>query len=140
LNEDAILFIDKKHKNTVIDELIQKAVTLGKANEKALFKKAIEEREMLVSTGIGLGVAIPHARVTGIEQFFMVAGILKEPVEWESIDNKPVRLIFLIGGPPHEHKTYLKLLAQIILIVKNDIKREAIFKAQNARDVLKNFL
>jgi PTS system nitrogen regulatory IIA component len=136
LNEQTIFFSEQKTKNAVLNELIQKAWISGSIPDKAVFKKAIEEREMLVSTGIGLGVAIPHAKLAGIKRFFVITGILKQPVEWDAIDNKPVQVVFLIGGPAQEQTTYLKLLAQIIIKVKDEQKRKTLFTASTPSDVI----
>ncbi len=140
INENGIFFIDKNKKFPVLDELIQKAHELGKIPDKVKFKKAIEKREMVMSTGIGMGIAIPHAKISGINKFFVITGILKEPIEWDSIDNKPVKAVFLIGGPPDQQNQYLKLISQIIVNVKNDIKREALFKAGNVQDIIQLIL
>lgn len=136
INECTIFFIDKNKKLPVLDELIQKAHGLGKLPDKAKFKKAIEKREMVMSTGIGIGIAIPHAKINGINKFFIITGILKAPIEWDSIDNKPVRAVFLIGGPSDQQTQYLKLLSQLIVNVKNDNKRETLFNAKNVQDVM----
>ncbi len=140
INENGIFFIDKNKKFPVLDELIQKAHELGKIPDKVKFKKAIEKREIVMSTGIGMGIAIPHAKISGINKFFVIAGILKEPIDWDSIDNKPVKAVFLIGGPPDQQNQYLKLISQIIVNVKNDIKREALFKAGNVQDIIQLIL
>lgn len=140
VNENSVFFIDKNNKFHVLDELIQKTHALGKIPDKTKFKKAIEKRELVMSTGIGMSIAIPHAKISGINKFFIIVGILKEPIEWDSIDNKPVKTVFLIGGPPDQQNQYLKLISQIIVKIKNDIKRELLFKAGNARDVMQFIL
>jgi nitrogen PTS system EIIA component len=139
INENNVFFITNKSKFKVLDELIDKAVLNGKISDKAVFKKAIEDREILMSTGIGLGVAIPHAKIAGITDFFIIIGILDAPVEWDSIDNHPVQAVFLIGGPPQSHTDYLKLLARLIVIVKNDHKRNHIFNARTAQELIDQF-
>jgi len=69
------------------------------------------EREKIVSTGIGMGVAIPHAKLTSVEDFFIAIGILSKGVQWNALDGGPVRLIFMIGGPDDKQTAYLQILS-----------------------------
>lgn len=139
ITEDTVLFTDEKDKYAVISTLIDKALELGKINNEEEFKKAIDARESLISTGIGLGVAVPHAKIGSIKEFFIIMGITSSPIQWDSIDHQPVNLVFLIGGPADQQNQYLKLLSQIILVVKNDIKREILMKAKEIDTVIKQF-
>ena len=139
ITKDSIIFTDKKDKYAVINTLIDKAFELGKISDKDGFKKAIEARESLISTGIGLGIAVPHAKLAGIKEFFVITGITENPVQWDSIDHQPVNLVFLIGGPADQQNQYLKLLSQIILVAKNDAKRDILIKAKDVDTVIKQF-
>ena len=139
ITKDSIIFTDKKDKYAVINTLIDKAFELGKISDKDGFKKAIEARESLISTGIGLGIAVPHAKLAGIKDFFVITGITENPVQWDSIDHQPVNLVFLIGGPADQQNQYLKLLSQIILVAKNDAKRDILIKAKDIDTVIKQF-
>ena len=131
VNENTIFFIDEKNKFKVIENLIEKGVLLNKIEDKPEFKRAIESREQLMSTGIGLGIAIPHAKIEHQKDFFVITGILKNNVEWDSIDHKPVRLVFLIGGPANDQNQYLKILSKLILTVKDNAKREKMLKSDH---------
>lgn len=139
IKNDNIFVIDKKDKYEVINELVKKAAILGKIKDEAEFKKALEEREALISTGIGFGFAFPHAKINSIKEFFMIVGILKNPVDWDSLDQIPVKLVFLIGGPDNQQKEYLKLLSQLMSVIKNPAKREIIMNTNNADDIVKLF-
>jgi PTS system nitrogen regulatory IIA component len=135
ITEQSVFHIDKPDKLGVMAELVKHALTLGKVSDAGDFRQAVLEREALVSTGIGLGVAIPHARLACISDFFIVVGILKSPVDWDAIDHKPVSIVFLIGGPEHSHGAYLQLLARIITVIKNDGKLEKLMKAATAEEL-----
>ena len=139
LTEKTITFINEKDKYSVINTLVDKAFELGKIVDKEEFKKAIEARESLISTGIGLGIAVPHAKLAGIKDFFVIISILETPVQWDSIDYQPVSLVFLIGGPSDRQTQYLKLLSQIILVAKNEAKRKILIKAKDIDTVIKQF-
>jgi len=129
INKDTVFFIDKQNKTEVLRELTHKAHLLGSLTDEALFQQAIEEREALLSTGIGLGVAIPHAKIESVTHFFVVTGICKTPIAWDSLDHKPVSLVFLIGGPEEEQVRYLQILSQLMIAIKDDAKREAMLAA-----------
>ncbi len=134
INSENIFFLTGKNKHAILTELVEKAKDLN-AVDMLAFKKAIKEREALLSTGIGLGVAIPHAKSPHLKKFFVLTGIIETPVDWESIDQKPVSLVFLIGAPENAQQQYLKLLSKIMVVVKNPEKREKLLEAKNISDV-----
>jgi len=139
INEKRVCFIDKKNKISVLNELILMAFEIGVLKDKKGFKKAIEEREAVISTGIGLGAAFPHAKINNIKDFFVITAVLKEPVDWDSFDQRPVQVVFLIGGPEDKQKDYLKILSSLMIIIKDDEKRERIINSKTAEDVIKVF-
>jgi len=136
IRKESVFFIDKTDKLSVLTELAAKSLSLGRVKDPDDFYNAVVERESLMSTGIGLGVAIPHAKLESIDGFFVATAVLKQPVEWDALDHKPVRLVFLIGGPDGSQGAYLQLLAQIMLVIKNGDKLKKLGEAQSAEDVL----
>ena len=107
-------------------------------NAKAL-AEGIYNRERIISTGIGLGVAIPHAKIVGIKDFFICISVLEKGVDWDAIDEEAVRIIFLIAGPEAQQNQYLQLLARLSLTIKNQQKREAILAAKSPAEMIKIF-
>ena len=104
IKPDSIVFLETVEMKDTVKMLASKAVELQMVSEKENFEDAILSREELVSTGIGLGISIPHAKMKSIEQFFIILGICKNGLDWDSIDRKPVRAVFMIGGPEEEKK------------------------------------
>lgn len=139
LGPDAIVFSEASDKDSVIKELVAKAAQLDLVHSEQDFLSAVLERESIMSTGIGLGVAVPHAKMAGIPNFLIVAGILSKPVAWDAIDRSPVSVVFLIGGPANRQNDYLKILSKITLVVKNPQRREALAKSEGVEAVLKEF-
>jgi len=84
-----------------------------------VYQKVVE-REKIFSTGIGKGIAVPHLRIEGIEKFHTALAILKNPIPYASIDDKPVRFVMMVIIPSSMHKEYLKILAALVLIFKNE--------------------
>ncbi|GAB4368658.1 MAG: PTS sugar transporter subunit IIA [Spirochaetales bacterium] len=137
LSKDCILFIQEApNRDRVLELLIDAAHAAGKVKDKLRFAEAIAARELVVSTGIGLGVAVPHAKLQTIDTFFMAIGIVEGGVDWESIDGNPVHLVFLIGGPDNNQKEYLHILARIVQVVRNKDKRETLRNAKTSEEVL----
>jgi PTS system nitrogen regulatory IIA component len=91
---------------------------------------AVEEREAEFSTGIGFGVAIPHARSAGVAELSLVCGISPSPVPFDSIDGEPVRLFFLIVGPEASAGQHVKLLSRIARLVRRENVRQRLCESE----------
>jgi PTS system nitrogen regulatory IIA component len=139
LSETSVLFLDNNDKNTVLATMVAHAASSGLIPDENSFKEAIFERESIMSTGIGLQVAIPHAKLPEIKEFFVLPAILSQDSNWEAIDKKPVRLVFMIGGPTDSQTDYLKILSKITLVIKNPARRKALMAAKDAKAVLAAF-
>lgn len=139
LSSDLVLFLDEDERDAVIDRMISHADACGVVTDKAAFRKAIFDREKIISTGIGVGVAIPHAKLTGQDRFFVSLGLLSQPVDWDSIDKAPVRLVCLIGGPDDAQTHYLQILSQITEAIKDESRRRQILLADRPSEVVELF-
>lgn len=131
LTSDRIVFVEESTKAGVLDRLLERVDRLGLTTDSALFRRAVLDREALLSTGIGVQTAIPHVKSEGVPEFFIIIGICKAGVEWDSLDGDPVRLVFLIGGP-NDHERYLRILAKLSLLIKNPGIRQQLFDAADA--------
>jgi mannitol/fructose-specific phosphotransferase system IIA component (Ntr-type) len=85
---------------------------------------AIEEREAVLSTGIGHGVAVPHGRSGQVATLLVSAGVLPSPIEFGSLDGLPVRLLFLLVGPESEAGLHVKALSRITRLVRQPLIRD----------------
>lgn len=133
-----ILFLDAFSRDGVLEEMV--GVLRPRIPDEVAFYQAILARENVISTGIGMGIAIPHAKMESIDEFFIVIGIHKgSGIDWNGIDGLPVKLVFMIGGPQNSHKEYLKLLSQLTSFLKEERKRETLIRAKNAEEVVKIF-
>jgi len=92
---------------------------------------AVAERERLGSTGVGYGVAIPHARLEGIDEVRAVFARLETPLEYESIDERPVDLVVLLLAPANASSLHLKALAQVSRLLRREDLRERLRSAPN---------
>jgi len=139
IKPENIIFIDQKEVNSTLEIFVDKAFDLNLIKNKEEFLSAILERENIVSTGIGLGIAIPHSKLESIDDFFIIVGILKNDIEWKSIDSKPVKAVFMIGGPSNAQKKYLGILSKLMLLFKNPKIRNKLFTASVNNDIVEIF-
>ena len=93
---------------------------------------ALSEREAAGSTGVGYGVAVPHARLEGLERMRGVFVRLENPVEFESVDDQPVDLLFALFAPKNAGAEHLRALARVSRIMRQSELREQLRKARTA--------
>ncbi len=90
------------------------------------------EREAQVSTGIGLGIAIPHCRIDALERACMVAARTAEPVEYDAIDGQPVRLVFMMVSPNNTVAEHAEILSRLSKILSEERTRGSLLDAHTA--------
>jgi PTS system nitrogen regulatory IIA component len=137
---DLIVFLDLEKRDEVLKALINLLDSHGKLKSRQAFESAIFQREKIVTTGIGMGVAIPHAKLPGYEAFFIAVGVLKKGVLWDSLDGTPVRLVFMIGGPENQQTKYLQILSSLTSVIKNEKVRKGLMTASTPQEVLDFFI
>ncbi len=134
------LDIKAANKNEAIKEL---SLLLKDCKDIANFDDFIEDvfsREALSTTGIGSEIGIPHARTEAVKDFVIAFGRSKAGVEFASLDERPVKLIFLMGTPKEKNLTqYLQLLSKLTRLLKNESFRETLLKARNPEEILAEF-
>ena len=130
------IYISTKDINNKEDILIN-LCSLSEQKVKNLteFTEGIFEREEIMSTGLGVGTAFPHLKISSVSEFFVTIGIFPDGVEWDSLDGEPVFIVFLIGGPDGQQNRYLGILAKLSLFAKNRANRETLIKCQTAQEV-----
>lgn len=103
-------------------------------------KQAVLEREKVMSTGVGKSLAIPHAKIAGLQENYAVFAKLKSPIDYGSIDGQPVEIIFLLVGGQEKASIHIKLLSRISRIMNNDVYRSQLLQAESAEDVIEVFV
>lgn len=134
-----VAFLEDDSKEDVLNHLIEILAVSDKILDKDIFRKSVFDREAIMSTGIGLGIAIPHVKIPEVKDFTIAIGVCKNEIQWHAIDNKPVQIVFLIAGASDQHETYLRILSKIVLVLKKADRREKILNAKNAKDVIEQF-
>ncbi|MBN1602137.1 MAG: PTS sugar transporter subunit IIA [Chitinispirillaceae bacterium] len=104
--------------------------------DKQELVEALLYRERLMSTGIGLGVAVPHVRLPDVKSLFLGVGVSRNDItDYDSIDNKPVRIIMMVIAGKGQHQDYIRLLGYLSLIVKNSIARDRLITSDSIDQV-----
>lgn len=99
--------------------------------------KAVEEREEVLSTGIGFGVAIPHGRTPSVPDLAMVAGVTAAPVAFDALDGEPVRVLFLLVGPERSAGEHCKALSRIARLARSESLRTQLLQSRSGDEFMR---
>lgn len=120
-------------------DLLKEMISMFDGNEKIhdlnSLSGAIFDREKILSTGIGFGIAIPHAKIDSVDDFVISIGIHKTGINYASLDEKPVHIIVMISGPEGRQKDYLSLLSRVLLVLKNKETRQNILECNTTDEI-----
>lgn len=137
LKENMIfLNFEAANKEEAIDKFINSLDRTGTIKEPNALKDALLEREKLGTTGIGNGIAMPHARSSAIKDLTVAFFRSEKGIDFKSMDSEPVHLIFLLLAPVTAGGPYLKLLAKISRLLRSDDFRKALIEAKDVASVL----
>ena len=106
---------------TTKDDILRELIGLLKLDEKSegMLFKMLKRRENLGSTGIGQGIAIPHGKMSSLTRVHGLFAKLAQPIEFDSVDDQPVDLVFVLLAPDHAGADHLKALARISRMLRN---------------------
>ena len=137
LKENMIfLNFEANNKEEAIEKFINSLEKTGTIKEPNALKDALLEREKLGTTGIGQGIAMPHARSSAIKDLTVAFFRSEKGIDFKSMDSEPVHLVFLLLAPVTAGGPYLKLLAKISRLLRGDDFRTALMEAKDVSSVL----
>ena len=123
-------------KSDAIDKLVDLVDNSGNLNNKEEYKKAIIARENQSTTGIGEGIAIPHAKTSSVKNACLAAAICKDGVDYESFDGSLSHLFFMIAAPEGANNTHLEVLSRLSTILMDEEFREKLINAKSEDEFL----
>ncbi|CAN5851108.1 PTS sugar transporter subunit IIA [soil metagenome] len=129
--------LESQSKDDLLRELVDVCVAADGIDDREDVLRAVREREAVLSTGIGHGVAIPHGKSAAVPGLRMAAGRSAEPVEFDALDGNPVSLFFLLVGPESAAGPHIKALSRISRMVRKDEVRERLVAAQTSEEFLR---
>ena len=135
LQMEAILpDLKSRTKTEVLEELAAPVAHLAGIHRNDLVQVLLE-RERLGSTGIGLGIGIPHGKLKNIDTLYIGFGLSRPGVDFESLDGQPTHIFFLLVTPENSMGLHLKLLARISRILKNEPFRQRLMQARTREEI-----
>lgn len=130
------LNLNSKNKPDVIDELVNLIEKSGNISDKKLYKDEILKRESQSTTGIGEGIAIPHAKTSVVKKACLAAGVSKNGIDYESLDGSNAHLFFMIAAPEGGNNIHLDVLARLSTILMDENFRNSLINAKSSGDFL----
>ncbi len=138
LGEKLVCVLKSDTKKESIMELISLMKDEGRIQDPGALEKNIFHREKLMSTGIGLGIAVPHTRMDGVSSPVMAVGVCRGGIkDYESIDGEDVRVLVLIVCGSKQHKEYISLLSAVVNKLKDKSKMETLLSAEDGAGIFK---
>lgn len=125
-----------KTKKETIETMVELMVKSGNISDAGAYKERVLAREEEGTTGIGEGIAIPHGKTNAVKQAGLAAMVVKDGVDYDSLDGEPVRLIFLIAAPDTEDNVHLEVLSRLSMLLMDDRFRENLMKAGTPEEFL----
>jgi len=141
LNKKTIIMrLKKTSKEDAIKQLID-CLPAGETDERIRndILSAIKKRESIESTGIGNGIAIPHAKLNTIKNFYVILALSKEGIDFNATDKKPVYIIFLVLSKEQDKVLYIRILARLARLLHNNEFRIGLTKKETPEEVI-NFI
>ena len=132
--DSVLLSVKAKNKRQLLQELSQFAAGITKVNDRTIFD-ALLERENLGSTGFGNGTALPHGRLPELDKVYVFFARLATPVDFDSIDGKPVDALFLLLSPESSGADHLTALAQVSRLLKDSVMVDKLRDATDKEEV-----
>ncbi|MBT2695484.1 PTS fructose transporter subunit IIABC [Bacillus sp. ISL-55] len=134
--ETILLSMSAASKQDAVNELVGVLERAGKITDRNAFEEAILKREQQSTTGVGDGIAIPHAKTSVVKDAAIVFGRSEAGVDYESLDGQPAHLFFMIAAPEGANNTHLEALARLSSILMNADARKKLLEAKTANDVI----
>ncbi len=140
LRKDKIIpSMKSKFKNDVINELIDLFKDDERVKDVESMREAVHDREKIMSTGVGKGFAIPHAKSNAVTDIIASFGKLDDPVDFQSLDGQPVRLVFLLVGKENLVGPHIKLLSRISRMMNREEFRDSLANAKSVDEIYNLF-
>jgi fructose-specific phosphotransferase system IIA component len=128
-----------KNKEEVLRTLISSLEPDVEKTELIAIEEAVFEREKIMSTGVGKGLAIPHGKLAGINNNYAAFAMLQPPVDYQSVDEEPVSMVFLLVGPKSSNSMHIKMLSHISRLMNNNSFRQKLKECTTSKEILNVF-
>lgn len=122
---------------SVLSKMVDLLHDLPSVDDLEEVKNAVFEREKLMSTGVGKGIALPHAKTSAVNSTVAALAVTDKPIEFRSLDGQPVRLIFLLVGPPESKSDHIRILSRMSRLLNRQSVRDELISASSESELLR---
>ena len=140
LTEDLVVAgLKGSSKNDIIDAMVDLVALSPKVLDREKVRGAILERERIMSTGVGNGFAIPHGKTDAVSEIVAAFAVTEEAIDYDSLDEKPVRLVFLLVGKDNLVGPHIKLLSRISRLMNKEEFRKRLLTTTSPAEIIDLF-
>ena len=139
IDESRIIDLKATTKEEALRELVDALATSPEVTDKEELLNAIFEREKVISTGVGIEVALPHVKIPSVKNFVIAIGRSHKGIDFEALDDKPVYIVVMIGANDKQAGVFLKVLARLVLKLKNRSFRKQVMFAPSPKRIRELF-
>ncbi|MBN1412305.1 MAG: PTS sugar transporter subunit IIA [Spirochaetales bacterium] len=139
LKSGSVKCLKSHEKIGAIKELLYGTSLFKQVKNVKKLEKAILERERIQSTGLGNGIAFAHGRTDAVKAPLIALGVSREGIQYDAVDGKPVRFLFLIADPPGMNREYLRLLSVMAILCHNEKWMDEILAADSQGKIERRF-
>ena len=126
-----------KSKNEALDQMVELMAKSGKINDLEAYRQEVYRREEEGTTGVGEGIAIPHGKGAFVDKPGLAAMVVKDGVDYDSLDGEPVHLIFLIAAPNTKDNVHLDVLSKLSVLLMDEDFSRALQNAKSPEEFMK---
>jgi mannitol/fructose-specific phosphotransferase system IIA component (Ntr-type) len=135
ITPDRVVDLKGTSKEEILEEMVGVLARAPEVSDQKAFLQAILERESILSTGIGLGIAVPHAKIASVKTLVAALGKTRRGISYGSLDDQPVHIVVMIGASDSQQTDYIRALARVTLLLKNEKIREAVVGAESPEKI-----
>jgi len=136
ISPERVIDLRAKTKNDALKELFRVIEQAPEITDKRKFETSIIERESILTTGIGFEFAVPHVKIPSVSNFVMALGRNASGIDFDSLDGKPVKIVVMIGSSDRQRDEFLKVLAEVVLLFKEERFRRKLLKAKTPEEII----
>lgn len=131
--------LEVDNKKDLINKLVDLLEPKVSSDQLVKIREAVFMREEIMSTGIGKELAIPHGKCDSLNEILAAFAVLDNKVEFDSIDNQPVKMVFLLVGPENQSSQHIKLLSRISRLMNSSAFREKLLECEDSNELFETF-
>lgn len=128
-----------RNKNDVIEEMLTLISTSEKILDFEKVRRAVFDREQVMSTGVGNGFAIPHGKSDAVTDIVAGFGVTERPIDYDALDDKPVRLVFILIGKENMVGSHIKLLSRVSRLMNSETFRNTLLTLKTPDEIIEAF-